>query len=244
MTVHLVGAGPGAADLLTIRAARLLRSCDVCCYDRLVDHSVLDIVNPCAEMIDVGKTKGRSSSQELINELLVALGREHETVVRLKGGDPFVFGRGAEELAALVAAGVDCEVVPGITSAFSAPLAAGIPVTHRGVSRGVLVVTGHAMEGASVDFTSLANEHLTLVVLMGVEHRGAIADQLIGAGLSRATPVAVIERAFSLHERITRSSLDQLGSLEVRSPAVMVIGAVAAFDAEARSLSALAVGAE
>ena len=131
MSVTLIGAGPGDADLLTVRAARLLGQADVVVYDRLVDQSVLDLARDDAEMIDVGKTPGRSSSQESINDILVALAATGRSIVRLKGGDPFVFGRGGEEMMALRAAGYACDIVPGLSSSLSGPLAAGIPVTHR-----------------------------------------------------------------------------------------------------------------
>src|SRR5690606_7300368 len=131
MTVHLVGAGPGDPELLTMRAVRLLGEADVVLHDRLVSDEVLRLARPDAEIIDVGKRPGCSDVQEVMNELLVALGRSGRTIVRLKGGDPFVFGRGGEEVEALSAAGIACEVVPGVSSAFAAPLAAGIPVTHR-----------------------------------------------------------------------------------------------------------------
>lgn len=230
MTVHLVGAGPGDADLLTVRAHRLLSTCDVVVHDRLIDPSVLALANPRAERIDVGKHPGCSGSQALINSLLISLGREHDSVVRLKGGDPFVFGRGGEEFLALSEAGVPCQVVPGISSAFSAPLLGGVPVTHRGLSHGVTVVTGHAMAGTSVDFTALANPDITLVVLMGVHRRAEIANELIAGGLHRSTPIAIVERASMPGQRVERATLAELGQLEVASPAVMIIGAVAALE--------------
>ena len=230
MTVYLDGAGPGAADLLTVRAAALLGTADVVVHDRLIDPEVLALSADGAELIDVGKRPGGSSSQALINDLLVALGRTHGCVVRLKGGDPFVFGRGGEELEALSAAGIEAEVVPGISSAFAAPLAAGIPVTHRGASFGVTVVTGRARNGAAVDFRRLANSEMTLVVLMGVERRADIAAQLLEGGLAPETPIAAVESASMAAERVVRARLDQLGRLEVRAPAVLVIGAVAALE--------------
>jgi uroporphyrin-III C-methyltransferase len=227
VTVYLVGAGPGAADLLTLRAARLLASADVVVFDRLIEPDVLALAAPHAELIDVGKRPGHSNSQALINDLLVSLGQSHENVVRLKGGDPFVFGRGGEEYEALAAAGVDCEVVPGITSAFAAPGVAGIAVTHRGLSHGVTVVTGHAREGAAVDFRRLANPDVTLVVLMGVMRRSSIVSELLEGGLTPDTPVAVIEKAYMHGQRVLRAQLDQLATLDVEAPAVLVIGAVA-----------------
>jgi len=230
MTVYLVGAGPGDADLLTVRAAQLLATADVVLHDRLIGADVLDLIRPGCQRIDVGKTPGLSHSQAAINEALITAGRSYKRVVRLKGGDPFVFGRGGEEALALREAGVTCEVVPGITSAFAGPLLAGVPVTHRGAAHGVSIVTGRAKDGSSVDFTSLANPDMTLVVLMGVARRGDIARQLITGGLAPSTPVCVIERASSPTQRTTRATLDELEGLDVSNPAVIVVGDVAAVD--------------
>ena len=228
MTVFLVGAGPGDADLLTVRASRLLAAADVVVHDRLVERSLLELVRGDAELIDVGKEPGRFTSQSMINDLLVSLGRRHDTVIRLKGGDPFVFGRGGEEMVALRDAGVACEVVPGVTSAFAGPLAAGIPVTHRGLSRGVTVVTGHVEGHDDGYFRRLANPDLSLVILMGVAARASIAEQLIDGGLSSGTPVAVIESAWTPRQAVTRAVLRDLGRLNVASPAIIVIGPCAA----------------
>jgi uroporphyrin-III C-methyltransferase len=228
VTVFLVGSGPGDADLITVRGARLLAAADVVVHDRLVEGSMLELVNRDAELIDVGKEPGRFTSQSMINELLVALGRRYQTVVRLKGGDPFVFGRGGEEMVALREAGVSCDVVPGVTSAFAGPLAAGIPVTHRGVSRGVTVVTGHVEGHDDGYFRRLANPDLSLVILMGVAARDSIAAQLIDGGLSSSTPVAVIESAWTPRQAVTRAVLRDLGRLNVSSPAIIVIGPCAA----------------
>ena len=225
-----MGAGSGAVDLLTLRAARLLGGAHAVVHDRLVDHSVLEPVSPSALVVDVGEGPGASSSQASINALLVTLGRSLECVVRLKGGDPFVFGRGGEECEALAAAGVVYEVVPGITSAFAAPLIAGIPVTHRGYSCGVTVVTGRARDGTTVDFRLYANPHVTLVVLMGVERRATIAAQLVEGKLATSTPAAVVERAYTVGQRVQRGSLGNLAGMKVRAPAVLVIGAVARLD--------------
>jgi uroporphyrin-III C-methyltransferase len=233
MTVFLVGAGPGDADLLTVRAARLLAAADVVVHDRLIEPSVLALVRNDAELIDVGKEPGNSVSQSMINELLVSLGRRHSNVVRLKGGDPFVFGRGGEEMIALREAGVDCEVVPGVTSAFSGPLAAGIPVTHRGLARGVTVVTGHVADDDDGYFRRLANPDLSLIVLMGVGHRDRIARQLVEGGLEADTSVAVIESAWTERQRVTRGLLRELGAFDVSSPAIIVIGPCAALDVAA-----------
>lgn len=228
MTVYLVGAGPGGVDTLTMRGFRLLARAKVVVHDRLVADEVLDLVPSGAERIDVGKEKGASASQALINALLVSLAKRHDCVVRLKGGDPFVFGRGGEELLALREAGVPVEVVPGVSSALAAPAAAGIPVTHRGLARGVLIVSGHAGLDPEIDFADLCRGGVTLVVLMGVGQRETIASRLIGGGLTADTPLAVIERASTPAERVVRASLGGLAALEVTSPAVIVVGAVAA----------------
>ena len=229
MTVFLVGAGPGSADLLTLRALRTLERAEVVVHDRLIGAEILALVPSSAEVYDVGKTPGGPDNQDAINELLVRYGRTGRTVVRLKGGDPFVFGRGGEELAVLAGAGIDWEVVPGITSAFAAPLAAGIPVTHRGSSCGVVVVSARGCE-RDPELARLAAAGLTIVILMGVARRAAIAAELIEGGLDPATPVAVVERASTSEERVQRATVGELPAMTVASPAVIVIGAVAALD--------------
>ena len=228
MNVALIGAGPGTADLLTLKAARLLADAEVVVLDRLIDQSVLALINPEAEVIDVGKKPGSSSSQALINELLVTLGRRGAKVVRLKGGDPFVFGRGYEEALALEAAGLAWEVVPGVSSSLAAPAAAGIPVTHRRLARGVLIVTGTGTNDDHLDFARLAASGITLVVLMGVARRAALAEQLLAGGLAPTTPVAAIANAWTASMTVTVGDLQELGAMEVEAPAVLVIGAVAA----------------
>jgi uroporphyrin-III C-methyltransferase len=242
VTVYLVGAGPGDADLLTLRAARLLSEADVIVHDRLIDASVIAMASPDAELIDVGKVPGSSVSQSIINDLLISLGRSGRQIVRLKGGDPFVFGRGGEEMIALRDAGVQCDVVPGVTSAFSGPLAAGIPVTHRGVARGVTVVTGHVFDDGDDYFRRIAHPELSLVILMGVSHRRSIADQLMRGGLSPATPIAVIESAWTSRQWVTRGSLSELGTMNVSSPAIIVVGPTAALSLrEIESVAAAAL---
>ncbi len=232
MTVYLVGAGPGDPDLMTVKSVRLLRSADVVVFDALVETSILDLVPSGVECIDVGKRPGRGVPQENINALLVQLGEQYERVVRLKGGDPYVFGRGGEEACALIDAGIACEVVPAVSSAFSAPAAAGIPVTHRGVAPAVTVVTGHRKDGeAQVDWAALAKAGSTLVVLMGVAERASIAEQLMGGGLGPQTAVAVIERATRADQRVVRMRLDELAEAHVTAPATIVIGAVATIEA-------------
>ena len=234
MTVSLVGAGPGDPDLLTMKAARLLTEADVVVHDALVGRGVLDLIPSHVERIDVGKRVGRPVPQEMISALLVELGSQGRRVVRLKGGDPFVFGRGGEEAIALHEAGIDYEVVPGITSSIAAPAAAGVPVTHRGVSAAFTVVTGHRRPGEpEVDWQSLAKVGGTIVILMGVTHRAAIAQELILGGLAADTPVAAVRAATTTDEAVVRCALGDLGSAMVESPATIVVGAVAAFDLRA-----------
>jgi uroporphyrin-III C-methyltransferase len=237
--VALVGAGPGDPELLTLRAAKLLAEAEVVVHDALVGDGVLALVPPTAELIDAGKRPGQGVPQELTNVLLVRLARAGKKVVRLKGGDPFVFGRGGEEALALAAAGIECEIVPGISSAVAAPAAAGIPVTHRGVSPAFTVVTGHRTDGADrVDWRALARTGGTLVVLMGVSQRAEIAAELVEGGLAPSTPVAAIGHATTRQQTVLRCRLDQLAAADVRSPATLVIGAVAAFDVTAATSAA------
>ncbi len=230
MTVHLVGAGPGDPELLTLRAARLLASADVVVHDRLVSAEILDMVAPWAECIDVGKDpNGERTSQDDIHDILVDAGTRHDVVVRLKGGDPFVFGRGGEEALALRAHGIAVEAVPGISSSVSGPAAAGIPVTHRGVAAAFTVVTAHrGPTGEPVNWRALAEFGETIVVLMGARRAAEIASDLIGYGLAATTPVAVVHAATTPQQRIDRLTLDQLGAEPVANPAVIVIGNVAA----------------
>ena len=232
--VALVGAGPGDPDLLTVRAARLLAKADVVVHDALVGDGVLALVPPTAELIDVGKRPGQGVAQDLINVLLVALARDGKRVVRLKGGDPFVFGRGGEEAVALAEAGIECEVVPGITSSIAAPAAAGVPVTYRGLSASFTVVTGHRQHGEPpVNWHALAQAGGTIVVLMGVAQRDEIARQLIEGGLAPDTPVAAVQRATTGDQAVVRCRLADLAAAPVQSPATIVIGAVAALDVTA-----------
>lgn len=229
MTVSLVGAGPGDPDLLTVRAARLLGAAEVVVHDALVGDGVLALAPPTAELIDVGKRPGRPVPQELISTLLVDLGRAGRRVVRLKGGDPYVFGRGGEEAQALLDAGIAFDVVPGITSAVAAPAAAGVPVTQRGVAAAFTVVTGHRRAGEpDVDWRALARVGGTVVVLMGVSQRATIAAELLAGGLDPATPVAAIRSATTPDQIVARCRLDELTTTAIESPAVIVIGAVAA----------------
>ncbi len=242
--VALVGAGPGDPELMTLRAARLLAEADVVVYDALVGVGVLQLASPEAELIDVGKRPGQSVNQHLTNTVLVRLAREGKRVVRLKGGDPFVFGRGGEEALALAEAGIACEIVPGISSSVAAPAAAGIPVTHRGLSASFTVVTGHRQYGEMpINWSALAQVGGTIVVLMGVAERGVIAAALIAGGIAPETPVAAIHRATTDAQRVTRCRIDQLAEAMIESPATLVIGAVAALDVTALDVAALDVTA-
>ncbi|MFO0830045.1 MAG: uroporphyrinogen-III C-methyltransferase [Phycisphaerales bacterium] len=233
--VALVGAGPGDPSLLTQRGAELLRKADVVVFDRLVCEDALALAPADAELIDVGKAPHAPSvAQETIHAILVDRARAGRAVVRLKGGDPFVFGRGFEELVACRAAGVECEVVPGVSSALAAPALAGVPVTERGVARSFAVVTARGGEGlpdAEPDYAALARID-TVVVLMGRERLDAIAARLVDAGKPSDTPAIVVERASWPDERRVSSTLgtiaDAANSARIAAPAVLVVGATAA----------------
>lgn len=234
MTVYLVGAGPGDPDLLTLRGAEVLARADVVVYDRLSVTSLLDLAPADAERISVGKQPGGPrTSQEDINALLVARGQAGQEVVRLKGGDPFVFARGGEEAAALAAAGVAFEVVPGITSAVAVPAYAGIPVTMRYSSTSFTVVTGHedpAKGEGSVNWAAVAALGGTVVVLMGAARCRAICDRLIAAGMASDTPAAAVQWGTRPNQRTLRATLATLADLDPQPPATIVIGEVATSD--------------
>jgi uroporphyrinogen III methyltransferase/synthase len=233
VTVYLVGAGPGDPELLTVKGAEVLRRADVVVYDRLSVASLLDLAPVHAERISVGKSPGHPSvPQEEINALLVAHGRAGEEVVRLKGGDPFVFARGGEEAQALLEAGVAFEVVPGITSAVGVPAYAGVPVTYRGLSTSFTVVTGHEDPWAATetDWEAVARVGGTIVILMGVATRAAIAERLMAGGLAGDTPVAAVRWGTKPEQRTVRTTLAQLGATELEPPVTMVIGGVAELD--------------
>jgi uroporphyrinogen III methyltransferase/synthase len=232
MTVYLVGAGPGDPGLLTVRGAEVLRQADLVVHDRLADARLLDLAPTTAGRVDVGKAPGGPVHQDEINELLVREGRAGRTVVRLKGGDPFVFGRGGEEALALQAAGVPFEVVPGITAAIGVPAYAGVPVTHRGLATSFTVVTGHSRHAVDreTNWEALAAAGGTIVVLMGVAHRAAIASRLIGGGLAPDTPVLAVHWGTRPQQRSWRVRLDQLGVTALEPPVTLVIGAVAGLD--------------
>lgn len=230
--MYLVGAGPGDPGLLTRRGAELLARADVVVHDRLSAVELLDLAPPDAERIDVGKAPDHHRmAQGDINRLLVERGRRGQTVVRLKGGDPFVFARGSEEAQALADAGLAYEVVPGITSALAVPASAGIPVTQRFSSTSFTVVTGHedpsSGEG-SVDWEALAHVGGTLVILMGVGRWPAIAERLLRAGLAPDTPAAAIRWGTRPEQHTTRATVATLGSHPLEAPSVIVVGEVAA----------------
>lgn len=235
--VHLVGAGPGDPDLLTVRAARLLAGCDVLVYDNLVSDAVLATVNPKARRIYVGKEAGNHAlPQDQINSLLVNLAREGFEVVRLKGGDPYIFGRGGEEAEELVQAGIQCDVVPGITAASGISACTGMPLTHRDHARAVVFATGHLKDGSvDLDWPALARPHQTVVIYMGIGALQIICDQLIAHGLSADTPAAVIRKGTTREQVTLVSTLGDLpGAVKaarIKSPALIMVGSVVTLNA-------------
>ncbi len=225
--VVLIGGGPGDADLITVRGRRELNKADVVIYDRLAPLELLASLDDDVELIDAGKQPDRHTlPQEQINELLIDRARAGKRVARLKGGDPFVLGRGSEEMLACIEAGVTVEVIPGVTSAISAPLAAGIPVTHRGVTTGFIVMSGHEIG----DLDLAAKSDLTLVVLMGVGRLGRLVEGLVAGGKSSSTPIAIIERAYAPDQRVTVGTLASIVEIaaaeHVANPAIIIVGNV------------------
>lgn len=234
--VYLVGAGPGDPELLTVKALRLLKTVDVVVYDRLVGPAILEQIAPGVKQIYVGKQSGHHVlPQDEINEQLVNLAKSGRTVVRLKGGDPFIFGRGSEEAEYLARHDIPFEVVPGITAASACATYGGIPLTHRGVSRSVEFIAGHCRndEPLTLDWQSLAREDKTLVVYMGLANVQAIQDGLINAGLPGETPAAIIENGASRRQRRHLTSLATLHETvqqqQCKAPAVLIIGKVVGF---------------
>jgi len=235
--VSLVGAGPGDPELITVRGRDCLRHADVVVYDRLIDPRLLDNLRNEAERIFVGKARGSTvMDQRSIEAVLIDRAFAGKRVVRLKGGDPFVFGRGAEEIEALAGAGVPYEVVPGVTSAVAAPASAGIPVTHRKLSSLVTIVAGHEdpdKPETSVDWEWLARGQGTIVVLMGLEHLGSICSRLIGGGRDPRTPAAVVSSGTLPQQQSVHAPLALLADIvdraQIGSPAVIVVGEVARF---------------
>ena len=236
--VLLVGGGPGDPGLITVAGLAAVRSADVVITDRLAPLAVLAEVRPGAEIIDVAKIPhGRTTPQETINDLLISRAKAGLTVVRLKGGDNFVFGRGGEEWLACARAGIEVQVIPGVTSAIAAPALAGIPLTHRTANQGFTVITGHVPPGdprSTIDYASLARSGTALVVMMGVGTLGAIAAELIRHGLDPRTPAATIADGTLPSQHLVRSTLAEISAATeaagIRPPAVTVIGSVAAFD--------------
>ena len=229
--VYLVGAGPGDPELLTLKALRLIKSADVILYDRLINQEILLFAKPDCELVYVGKEDGKHTiEQEKINELLLRYAHTREVVVRLKGGDPFIFGRGGEEALFLAEHGIEFEVVPGVSSFYSVPAYAGIPITFRGISSSFAVITGHEdprKERSSIDWESLKGIN-TLIVLMGVSRRKEIARRLIEIGRDPKEPVAFIENGTTERQRVILTDLYELSTNppEVNPPAIMVVGSV------------------
>ena len=227
--VYIVGAGPGDPGLITVKGLEYLRRADVVLYDRLVSQELFTEVSVHAEMIDVGKEpKRHRRSQEEINALLIEKACEGKIVVRLKGGDPFVFGRGGEECHALAQAGISYEVVPGVSSAIAVPAYAGIPVTQRGVTTAFTVVAGHSgSSDSTIDWGAISRIG-TIVFLMGVEHLPEIVPQLIAHGRSSDTPAALIQEGTTMNQIVVTATLTDIveKSRDIRPPAVLVVGEV------------------
>ncbi|MDE2355997.1 MAG: uroporphyrinogen-III C-methyltransferase [Alphaproteobacteria bacterium] len=227
--VALVGAGPGDPDLLTLAAFKALKAADVVVHDGLVSEAILDLAPARARRISVAKRRAHHSyGQDEINQMLVAFALQGLEVVRLKGGDPFIFGRGGEELEACRAAGVACRVIPGVTSALAAAAAAGAPLTHRGAAQAVTFVTGHAKAGEApdLDWTALARPNQTVAIYMGLAQAPAIAAQLLAKGRSAATPALIVENASRPDERRIVTTLRHLADVAagLAGPALLMIG--------------------
>ena len=236
--VYLVGAGPGDPELLTCKARRLIETADTVVYDRLVAGEILDLIPMGVARFNVGKRSGfHPVPQDEINALLVALAKDGRRVVRLKGGDPFLFGRGSEEAAYLAAAGIVCEVVPGVTSASGCAAALGVPLTHRGMAEGVRLLTGHCREDAELDFDwqGLADPDTTLVVYMGFANIGRIAQRLMLYGLDAATPAVAVCNGTTPRQRHVCATLGTItavaGRAELDGPVLFIIGRTAALAA-------------
>lgn len=232
--VCLLGGGPGDPELLTLKALRVLQQAQVVVYDHLVSEGVLEFLPPQAERIFAGKRRNEHSMrQERINQLLIELAQAGKQVVRLKGGDPFIFGRGGEEMQALAAAGVPFEVVPGITAASAAACYAGIPLTHRDFAQSVVLVTGHLKDGtADLDWPNLVKPHQTVVIYMGLSGAAGICEQLIAHGAPPQRPIAVVQTASLPSQKVLLSTLSALPkALEqspMASPSLLIVGDVAA----------------
>lgn len=231
-TVYLVGSGPGNLDLLTLRAARLIGEADAIVYDNLIADGVLELARPDAEKIYVGKqTSNHTVPQDELNLLLVRLARESKTVVRLKGGDPFIFGRGGEEIETLFEFGIPFEVVPGVTAAAGCAAYAGIPLTHRDHAQTVVFATGHLKDGSvNLDWTALARPNQTAVFYMGIGGISDICRQMIANGLPETHPAAVVQHGTTSRQRVLTADLASLpakvSSAGITSPALIIVGSV------------------
>jgi uroporphyrin-III C-methyltransferase len=234
--VYLIGAGPGDPELMTLRAARALGEADVVLVDELVHRGCLRYARRDARVIDVGKRGGcRSTPQAFIEKLLISFSRKSKIVARLKGGDPFVFGRGGEELEALRRHGIPVEVIPGITAGTAVPAALGIPLTHRDLAHGVAFVTGH---GAALDWGALARSRTTLVIYMGLKNLPGIVSGLVGAGMDPATPACLIENGTRETQKQLVATLGSLTGEGFRGPAIVVVGDVVRFASIEKQLQA------
>ena len=235
--VFLVGAGPGDPELLTIKGKKCLEAAEVILFDELANHELLDFAGTQAQLIYVGKKPGkRCADQREIEALLIQHARQGKHVVRLKGGDPFVFGRGGEEAQALKAAGIPFEVVPGISAAIAVPAYAGIPVTHRGRAASFAVVTGHNVSDSAINWSGLVHSIDTLVILMGLSNLAAIMDRLLESGCEPERPVGLIRCGTRSQQVVVTGTVATIGVLarqaELRSPVTIVVGAVARLAAE------------
>ncbi|RZI43794.1 uroporphyrinogen-III C-methyltransferase [Herbaspirillum sp. HC18] len=249
-TVYLVGAGPGEPDLLTLRAARLLAGTEVVVYDHLVGAGILELIGKNAERIYAGKQNRRHTmAQDEINNLLVRLAKQGRNVIRLKGGDPFIFGRGGEELETLAAHGIPFEVVPGVTAASGVSSYAGIPLTHRDYAQSCIFTTGHLKDGTlDLDWATLARPRQTVVIYMGLNALPEISRQLIAHGQSPNMPAAVIEKGTTAQQRVATGTLaampDLVTALGLQSPCLIIVGEVTALHRKLKWFSGVATAVE
>lgn len=229
--VYITGAGPGDPELITLKALKILKKADVVIYDRLVNPRILKHAKRAKEFIYVGKTHGEAYKQDEINRLIIQKARQYNIVVRLKNGDPFIFGRGGEECEALKQAGIEYEIIPGITSAIAAPEYAGIPITHRSYASSIAIVTGHKKEDKVPDLQQILKTVDTTVVLMGISTIQEIAKQALDAGLPPQTPIAIIQNATTRKQKTILTTLQNIQKAlkkhRIRPPAVIIIGKVA-----------------
>lgn len=245
--VFLVGAGPGDPDLITLKAVNVLKMADVVLVDDLVNPEVLTHC-PQAKVVCVGKRGGcKSTPQKFINRMLISLAEQVQNVVRLKGGDPFLFGRGGEEMLALRAANIDCEIISGVTSGIAVPASLGIPVTHRSFTHGVTFVTGHTQDGEQPNWPALVASQTTLVIYMGVKQVSAIVQDLLANGMNGKTPTIAIQNGTLEIERYVKAPLDMLPVAvkqeKLGSPAIIVIGDVVRLAKGKELLAAIEIAA-